>query len=276
MAARAMLNIGCGATHHPDWVNLDMSPSDPAVLSVDISKGLPFPDGSVAVCYSSHLLEHLDSKAAGDLIDECMRVLGHGGVIRIVVPDLEGIAREYIRILESLLAGDRSREDDYDWIMLELYDQVTRNTSGGEMKSWLTSKSLQNEKYVVQRCGMEAEKIMERARQKNLHDAADAKAVHAAKCKNLFHRMSNAMLRFLFKDKYKALQIGRFRLGGEVHQWMYDQFSLTRLLLQHGFVDIKRCTAFESRIPAFEKYGLDVLNGKIRKPDSIFIEAAKP
>ena len=73
-----------------------------------------------------------------------------------------------------------------------------------------------------------------------------------------------------------ALREGLFRNSGEIHRWMYDRYSLSRLLTQSGFTKIRVCQANESAIPNFNTYELDVYQGKIRKPDSLFIEAIKP
>jgi hypothetical protein len=43
-----------------------------------------------------------------------------------------------------------------------------------------------------------------------------------------------------------------------------------------GFIDVRVCRADDSRIPDFNSYGLDMIEGKIRKPDSLFMEAMKP
>ena len=78
------------------------------------------------------------------------------------------------------------------------------------------------------------------------------------------------------KPAYKNFKMAEFRASGEVHQWMYDRYSLKRLLGNAGFVNVKICTATESRIPEYEKYSLDVLSGIVRKPDSLYIEGSKP
>ena len=70
--------------------------------------------------------------------------------------------------------------------------------------------------------------------------------------------------------------MGVFRDSGEVHQWMYDRYSLKRMLEQAGFVNVKICTANESRIAEYERYSLDVSSGIVRKPDSLYVEASKP
>jgi len=110
------VNLGCGTTVAPGWVNLDNSPtarlvalpvvpklvglvrrlpSWPAGMIVrDLRKPLPFANGSVDFVYSSHTLEHLTRDDAERLLREVTRVLKPGGVARIVVPDLAvGVAR---------------------------------------------------------------------------------------------------------------------------------------------------------------------------------------
>jgi hypothetical protein len=57
---------------------------------------------------------------------------------------------------------------------------------------------------------------------------------------------------------------------------MYDRFSLRRVLEQSGFRDPRRCAADQSRIPEFASYDLDTVGGRVRKPDSLFMEAVKP
>lgn len=64
-------------------------------------------------------------------------------------------------------------------------------------------------------------------------------------------------------------------MRGEVHKWMYDRYSITTLLSEIGFKDIKICDAFESEIHNRNVYQLDVIDKEIRKPDSLFVEAKK-
>jgi SAM-dependent methyltransferase len=264
-----LINIGCGATHHPDWINLDVSSLDPAVLPVNINNGLPFPSGSAAVCYSSHLLEHLDRDQARYFLDECKRVLTSGGTIRLAVPDLERIAREYLRLLDNIAAGNGARESDYDWMMLEMYDQTVRNHSGGEMVSFLRNISMNDRPFVKSRIGAQAEHIWGTRTVPKPPLLSTLKSFH-------MKLVGWVVLLLAGKSVRKSFQDGVFRSGGEIHQWMYDRFSLKRLLEQAGFADVKVCSSTESRIPVFEKYSLDTLNGIARKPDSMYIEASKP
>jgi hypothetical protein len=78
------------------------------------------------------------------------------------------------------------------------------------------------------------------------------------------------------RDAEQYFTEGMFRNSGEIHYWMYDQFSLKCLMELSGFVDINTCKANESRMPDFNSFSLDIVDGKIRKPDSLFIEGVKP
>jgi hypothetical protein len=70
--------------------------------------------------------------------------------------------------------------------------------------------------------------------------------------------------------------VGKFRLSGEVHYWMYDSYSLSKLLESVGFKEILKYSANQSQIPSFNTYKLDIeSDGSIRKPDSLFLECRK-
>jgi SAM-dependent methyltransferase len=275
-----MLNIGCGSNYHPDWINLDVSPADHNVLKVDINNGLPFSSEIVAVCYSSHVLEHLDKAGASGLTAECFRVLKHGGVIRLVLPDLETMTREYLRVLDAVTSGDEARALDYDWMMLELYDQVVRNSAGGEMGRFLANLGEKDRSFVRSRIGAEAEGFWAPRQAKSGRHQLNTlvKRIPWGRLFKLLRVKLASWLVYLIAGKAAlgSFRKGIFRDGGEVHQWMYDRYSLKRMLVQAGFVDVKICAANESRIPEFEKYSLDVLNGIVRKPDSLYVEASKP
>lgn len=278
MAGKDMLNIGCGAIHHEDWINLDIASDDPAVMSVDIMKGLPFASSSVTACYSSHVLEHMPRSAVDELLQECFRVLRSGGVLRLVVPDLETIVRAYLETLECLKRGDISRARDYEWILLEMYDQVVRNQAGGDMAKFLVDLPSDQRSYVYSRIGGEAEKIWEQHTIKNKRPLRSmSKHTWLERFKRLRLKLARMCVFILAgRSAAKSFERGLFRDGGEVHQWMYDSYSLRGLLERHGFADIRVCRADESRIPNFVTYELDTEHGQVRKPDSLFIEALKP
>ena len=70
-------------------------------------------------------------------------------------------------------------------------------------------------------------------------------------------------------------EIGKFRRSGEIHQWMYDRYSLSFLLQNNGGKDIIVRDAFTSYIKGWTEFGLDANNNVVRKPDSLYIEAIK-
>lgn len=276
MVQDIMINIGCGAIHHPDWINLDIASDDPAVMQVDITRGLPFDASTASVCYSSHVLEHMDLGSARSLIDECFRVLKPGGLLRLAVPDLEAITREYLVLLDQLKQGDDTRVKDYEWIMLEMYDQVSRNRPGGEMADFLSRLPPSAREYVCKRIGEEAERFWATPA-----PASTLQVNHLQLWCKRFNRYRLRLASFLVRivagqRAARSFERGVFRDSGEIHQWMYDRYSLGRLLNASGFVQVLVREAHESGIDGFVKYGLDTVNGKVRKPDSLFIEATRP
>lgn len=278
MAGGKMINIGCGTIHHPDWINLDIASDDPTVLTVDITRGLPFTEASISACYSSHVLEHMDHAAARFMLKECFRVLQGGGILRLAVPDLETIAREYLALLDRVIQGDTVRVSDYDWIMLEMYDQVARSHSGGDMAPFLNNLAPHRRKYVLSRIGCEAARIWG-GEPIELQNVPKRWGMSLMKRRFNRYRLLAAKLAVRLvggKSAAASFERGVFRDSGEIHQWMYDRYSLKRLLEQMGFSGVSVCQASESRIPDFAKYSLDVVNGEVRKPDSLFIEAIKP
>ena len=99
----------------------------------DVARGLPLSDRSCAAVYASHVLEHLALDDFHRALDETYRILRPAGVFRAVVPDLEGLARAYLRRLDD---GDT---DANGWIMRAsgLGRDQRRRGAGGFLKTWL-------------------------------------------------------------------------------------------------------------------------------------------
>ncbi len=233
------LNLGCGTTFHPDWVQLDFFSDNPKIFIHNLLNGIPCDDNILDVVYHSHVLEHFQKEDAVAFMKECYRVLKPNGIVRVAVPDLEQIAKIYLEKLSE------RNENDYNWIMIEMYDQCVRNHSGGEMLKYFQQKSIPNLDFVFSRIGSEGEGLL-----KN--------------CKT-----------WRPPQNVSPHQIGEFRLGGEIHQWMYDRFSLELLLKATGFRDFKIQNANTSDIENYNDYGFDYVSEKVRKPESIFVEAKK-
>jgi predicted SAM-dependent methyltransferase len=274
-----LLNLGCGNRFHRDWVNVDFTSTGENVLAHNLTLGVPFPDNHFDVVYHSHVLEHFTKAAGAAFIQECFRVIRPGGVIRVAVPDLERIAREYLQQLDGALAGGPSQAANYDWMMLEMYDQTVRNQSGGEMAKYLFQDRVENLDFVYARVGHEARNLRETfLRNKERPQPAKAKKKPVGFFEKVFNPQfyKRRLKHWLSAGEQQYLEVGRFRLGGEVHQWMYDRYSLSRLLTECGFRQVTIQPAGGSRIPGWNDYQLDAKDGVVHKPDSLFMEATKP
>ncbi|MEO5998771.1 MAG: methyltransferase domain-containing protein [Chitinophagaceae bacterium] len=282
------LNVGCGSSFHKDWTNVDFISTGEGVIAHNLLNGIPFPDNSFDVVYHSHVLEHFSKNDGIKFMSECYRVLKNGGILRIAIPDLEKIIQEYIRLLSELKENENDLylNASYDWIMIELYDQILRNRSGGYMVEFLKQNPIINEDFVLKRCGYEVKGIIDyfRVQKNNLpgknHENPSGIAVllkrNMSRLRTLPNKVrSNMRKKILGKDFQYYYEIGKFRSSGEIHQWMYDAFSIRRLLKGTGFNDPAILTAFESSIPGWEKFNLEMVDGNVRKPDSLFVETTK-
>src|SRR5215470_9689688 len=78
----------------------------------DIVSGLPIESGSCSGVYASHVLEHLSRNDIDAALAETYRILKPGGIFRLVVPDLELAAREY---LQSVDENSPTSADEFVW-----------------------------------------------------------------------------------------------------------------------------------------------------------------
>ena len=252
------LNLGCGNHFHPGWVNVDVAPADKSVVRQDLCKPLPFEDESFAVVYHSHVLEHLPRERALPFLKECRRVLEPAGIMRVIVPDLETLAALYLEKLRGALAGDQESRRHYEWSVIELLDQMVRqHADGGEMFKYLCREPIPSLDFVIQRLGHEVSSKLELIRGYVKGGLTPEKIDER-------------------RATFSAKEVGRFRTSGEAHLWMYDRYSLARLLETAGFTGPQVMQAHVSQVADFGTYHLDVLpDGSVRKPDSLFIEAKR-
>ena len=121
--ASLKVNLGCGPVGKDDWINVDWGilailhkiPFAKRALSAlnvlpdaynvkwpgnlvlhNCKYKLPFKDASVDFVYASHFLEHFKKYEAMRLLQDCLRIMKPGATIRIIVPDLELLARKYV------------------------------------------------------------------------------------------------------------------------------------------------------------------------------------
>ena len=212
---------------------------------------------------------------APTFIEECHRLLKPEGVLRVAVPDLEQICRLYLLKLQNAIGKEPNADEEYDWLVIELLDQCVRERSGGEMIRYLRRKPLTAVDFVIERIGnegrqmlaqigAEAERPLERRQRVSLRAQLRVFRLWLAK-------------QLLGPGIPRELEIGQFRVAGEVHQWMYDRFSLARLLTTTGFVAPQVVSPYSSRIPGWETFHLEAdEDGSVHKPDSLVMEFLKP
>lgn len=158
---RAMLNLACGTKMEWGWNNLDFSPYallarkpvltgvlkaagllsgerqdrlrqiDPSIIRWDLRKGIPFDANIFDVVYHSHFLEHIDPQFAPGLLKECHRVLKPGGVLRVVIPDLELLVSEYQAAVRAVDADRPAAAKVHHQAVANLFDQMVRSEASG-------------------------------------------------------------------------------------------------------------------------------------------------
>lgn len=268
------VNLGCGNRFNRGkvWVNIDFTSSDPFVKAHNLREGVPLPDGSADLVYCSHLLEHFSKSEAPAFLSECRRVLRKGGVLRVVVPDLEGIATAYLKSLEEVRDGKEGAEARHEWMVIELIDQMVREKSGGEMLAYLSQETIPAEGFILNRLGVEAKRIIENVRSRGVTNKEKGGAGVG--------RYLNCLKSLVVpaeKGKDEEAKAAAFRRSGEAHRWMYDCVSLKRLLETAGLTDVVQRNANESYIAGWRKENLDTEpDGSTYKPDSLFMEGIKP
>lgn len=256
-----LLNLGCGTRTHKDWINIDFLPMaglrrlpvlrkklPPNFMNHDLRRGIPFPDGSADAVYSSHLVEHLPPDSLPRFLAEHRRVLKPGGIVRIVVPDLELAARQYLEALEHCRVVGEAGRLEHEWAIILLLDQMVRVRSGGQMQAWLR-------------------------RHKDTPFVGAMQGIF----KGIANTPNPDRYGFSLKGIISWLQGKDYRMStGELHRWMYDGLSLRRLLLANGFESVQRIDTDTSRISGWADYYLDrSVDGTIHQPGSIYIEGVK-
>ena len=274
----AYLNLGCGGRFHKGapWVNLDVAPDNASVLPWDARAGLPMDRNSFDVVYLSHVLEHFSQLDGSHLVAECHRVLKPGGILRVVVPDLEGICREYLRTLDEIRTTPPGHPNQLAWIKLELLDQCTRHASGGMMRNFFLDHGRDELDYVVGRIGTVGCQLAKSC------ELRTGKSVNATHTRLKFREWNWASLRtsilnaLLNKNEIEALRIGQFRMQGEPHLWMYESITLKQLLTESGFSTVEFHRADTSRISDWASYHLDrEPDGREHAPSSLYAEGTK-
>jgi len=267
------LNLGCGHRFAKNWVNIDFHSEHPEVQRVNVLQRLPYSENSFDAVYSSHVLEHFSPETAAALLQECHRILKPGGILRTVVPDLEATCREYIRILDAVQTSETARKR-YEWIILELLDQLTRSRPSGLMTAYRRKLLAANDQEMI---------AYVKSRTDTNPWFTAPPATFKSRLRSLTWNKLRSKLVYVYVDLVKCFLPPGLRSTliddtriGEKHKWMYDRYNLAQLLRRCGFDQVVFLSASESQIPGFTDDRLDTeADGQPYKPGSIFSEARK-
>lgn len=85
-----LLALDLGAAHGKPagYIGLDLVDGPDVDVTWDVQAGLPFPDQSVGVIRAVDFLEHITDSVG--LLNECHRVLAHGGLLLSLTPSTDG------------------------------------------------------------------------------------------------------------------------------------------------------------------------------------------
>jgi len=268
-----LLNLACGAKVSAvgNWANVDYSSPMENVIEMNILDGLTFSDGSFDAVYTAQFVEHLTLQETAVVLRETYRVLKPGGVLRIVTPNMEELARTYLQHLDKLKSNDDADEvNKYNWIRIEIFDQIVRDHSGGEMKDFVMRCDESMKTYLLERIGYTFSSFS--ASKQFEHNSSSMSGLL-----RVLKKVPKKLVRMISdRTESRTKRIGRFRQSGEVHRYMHDVYSLSRLLKGEGFSSITRVDPYISAISDWGMYELDVIKGQPDAPLALYVEAKKP
>jgi predicted SAM-dependent methyltransferase len=113
------LNLGCGSNRLAGWENHD--------ADVDITKPLPWKSGTVDFILIEHCLEHVNGAQGYLFMEEALRILKPGGILRICVPVLARLDRAHAR---DIITGHGHQmvynlQNMVDMLLIAGFDTVT-------------------------------------------------------------------------------------------------------------------------------------------------------
>lgn len=119
------INIGSGRDIRDDYINVDHRQIDGVDVIADV-RSLPFEKGSLDEIYASHVVEHFTEKDAKEILAYWFTLLKKGGVIRIIVPNIDVMAREYAKgnltwgAFHSVILGAQDYASDHHFNQFSL------------------------------------------------------------------------------------------------------------------------------------------------------------
>lgn len=146
------LNIGCGWDKRAGYLNIDLQDFHEPDLVADVRDLGALPSGQYEEILAIDVLEHLPRSDCGVALNEWSRLLRDGGILRLQVPDIIGLARlcvvkaviEDQRVLIQNLYGTQAYTGDWHQngftellLRAELHDAGFETVSLNHRDGWL-------------------------------------------------------------------------------------------------------------------------------------------
>lgn len=245
---KVMLNIGCGTRTHADWNNLDFSPiiflvHNPFVADALFKLGLLSSARYDRIQKTDPKIISHNLQTGIPFQDNTFDVIYHSHFLEHLDQDAAiNLMKECYRCLEQ---GGVLRV-----VVPDLFLLVTRYLS--------TYDQISNSSVLPQNLAEHKESIYQL-----LHQMIPKEPVGTSQQKPL--------VRF-----FERIMRGNSEKAGELHRWMYDQYTLSDLLNRLGFREIQIQSHSSSRIVDWEIFGLDCNDdGSSYIGHSLYIEAIK-
>lgn len=243
-----------------EWngVSLDPLPhsSRPDIVRWKGRPNLPFPQETFDAIYVNRILEHFTFPEGERLLRMFFDLLKPSGTLRVVVPNLEGLARDYLQAMDAF-DSDSSEETykTYELSVLDLLDQMVRERSGGRLFHFLQHTEL-DKAHAQQKMG-------------DVWHYLSTPPRNERSIGRIFTLLKRKLLLLLWRQDPRRTR--------EAHRWMHDQLSLRQLLEDLGFLDVSVVQFNESRIPSWSRYNFDSSDrGSYPLEPSLYVEAQRP
>ncbi len=89
------LHLGCGQRYIDGYIHIDVNNFDHIDYNIPIDNLSIFENDSADIIYASHVLEYFDREEVLKVLQEWKRVLKKGGILRVAVPDFNGLLEVY-------------------------------------------------------------------------------------------------------------------------------------------------------------------------------------
>ncbi|HET9886249.1 MAG TPA: methyltransferase domain-containing protein, partial [bacterium] len=205
---------------------------------IDASGPLPFGPRSFDALYARRIVEHLAPDEAKTFANEARRLLEQNGVLRISVPDMEALARDYLAAMDRARAEPRPDRimdvHEKRWLFI---DQFVRRVPGGALGRHIAT-------------GQMTEENLRRAFGDALGAIAVATKSPLPPLRPRLRQRAKEAARLISRRRW----VHETHASREAHLWIYDRFSLPRLLRTAGFSDIRVVSPENSAIDGWERW----------------------